>query len=118
AGGRMAAVFAEPAAVEQSVAAFPALSIAAYNGAHVVVSGPREDVEAVVADFRAKAVRCEELETSHAFHSALLDPVLDDFERYAAELSYRPVERTLISNRTGKPAGGDALLDASYWRRQ
>src|SRR5258706_3884187 len=69
ASGRMAAVFAEARKVEERLGGYPRLSVAAYNGAHTVLSGPGDDVQAVVAAFQQKGVRCELLETSHAFHS-------------------------------------------------
>jgi acyl transferase domain-containing protein/acyl carrier protein len=118
AGGRMAAVFADAVRVEERLDAYPHLSVAAYNGAHTVVSGPGEDVEALVASLREEGVRCELLETSHAFHSELLEPALDEFEAYASRISFQPLQRTLVCNRTGKVLSGQAVLDAGYWRRQ
>ena len=116
AGGRMAAVFAHAHAVEEKLGDFPCLSIAAFNGAHTVVSGPGADVEAVAQAFREKEMRADPLDTSHAFHSALLDPVLDQFEEFARGIEYRAAGRALISNRTGKVLG-QTMLDAGYWRR-
>ena len=80
AGGRMVAVFAAAERVESLTDEFPSLSVAAYNGANTVLSGPAEDLEQAVARLTADGVRCDWLETSHAFHSALLDPILDEFE--------------------------------------
>ena len=48
--------------------------MAAYNGANTVLSGPGADLEQAVARLTADGVRCDWLDTSHAFHSALLDP--------------------------------------------
>ena len=117
AGGRMAAVFIDAADTDRRLAAYPQLSVAAYNGAHTVVSGPGEAVDAFVAACQAKGARCEPLDTSHAFHSALLDPALDAFETAARAVACQPAGRTLICNRTGKVLTGQAVLDAAYWRR-
>ncbi|BBU63895.1 hypothetical protein MSC49_38300 (plasmid) [Methylosinus sp. C49] len=117
AGGLMAAIFAEADAVEARLAFFPHVSIAAYNGAHIVVSGPQQDVRALAETFRGEGRRTEELETSHAFHSELLEPALDAFERFAGETPFEAPTRTLICNRTGKPLAAPARLDAQYWRR-
>ncbi|TDX62566.1 amino acid adenylation domain-containing protein [Methylosinus sp. sav-2] len=117
AGGLMAAIFAEAEAVEARLAAFPHVSIAAYNGAHIVVSGPQPDVRALAEMFRSEGRRTEELETSHAFHSELLEPALDAFERFAGETPFEAPTRTLICNRTGKPLAAQTRLDAQYWRR-
>ncbi|MDT7733432.1 MAG: hypothetical protein QOE12_606, partial [Mycobacterium sp.] len=88
AGGRMVAVFAAAERVESLTDQFPSLSVAAYNGANTVLSGPAADLDKAVAGLTADGARCDWLETSHAFHSALLDPILDEFERYADGFTY------------------------------
>ncbi len=117
AGGRMAAIFAAPERVESLTDQFPSLSVAAYNGANTVLSGPGEDLEKAVAQLSDDGVRCDWLETSHAFHSALLDPVLDEFEAFADRFEYRAPQKTLVCNRTGAALGRSAQLDGAYWRR-
>ncbi|OBJ89050.1 polyketide synthase [Mycobacterium gordonae] len=117
AGGRMAAVFADSERVESFTEEFPRLSVAAYNGANTVLSGPGEDLDRAVAGLQADGVRCEWLDTSHAFHSALLDPALDEFEAYADRFEYRSPQRILVCNRTGAALGRQVKLDGLYWRR-
>ncbi len=124
ASGSMAAIFADAAPVQAAVDEVNAnspssvgLSIAAHNGAHVVVSGPAERVEQIVGRFETEGVRCAPLATSHAFHSALLEPALEAFEPFAATIEHWPAERTLISNLTGAPLASGQILDAAYWRR-
>ena len=117
AGGRMVAVFAAAERVESLTDEFPRLSVAAYNGANTVLSGPAQDLEQAVAGLTADGVRCDWLETSHAFHSALLDPVLDEFESYANRFEFGSPQRTLVCNRTGAALGRSAKLDGAYWRR-
>ncbi|WP_156765964.1 type I polyketide synthase, partial [Mycobacterium sp. E342] len=117
AGGRMVAVFAAAEHVESFTDEFPALSVAAYNGANTVLAGPADDLDRVVGGLTADGVRCDWLDTSHAFHSALLDPALDEFEAYASRFEFSSPQRTLICNRTGAALGRTAQLDASYWRR-
>ncbi|OBF28319.1 polyketide synthase [Mycobacterium sp. ACS1612] len=117
AGGRMVAVFAAAERVEAITDEFPSLSVAAYNGANTVLSGPATDLEKAAASLAADGVRCDWLETSHAFHSALLDPILDEFESYADRFSYRAPQRLLIDNRTGAALGRSVKLDGAYWRR-
>ncbi|KUH82265.1 MULTISPECIES: type I polyketide synthase [unclassified Mycobacterium] len=116
-GGRMAAVFADAKHVEEATGEFPRVSVAAYNGPNTVVSGPGEDVEQIVARFSDDGIRCTSLETSHAFHSELLDPVLDEFESYAAQLQFAAPTIPLICNRTGAVLTTHTSLDAAYWRR-
>ena len=117
AGGRMSAIFADPDRVERLTDEFPGLSVAAYNGANTVLSGPGAELEQVVARLTADGVRCEWLDTSHAFHSALLDPALDEFEAYANRFEFTAPQRILICNRTGTALGRNAALDGAYWRR-
>ena len=117
AGGRMVAIFAAAERVESLTDEFPSLSVAAYNGANTVLSGPSQDLEQAVARLEADGIRCDWLDTSHAFHSALLDPILDEFESYANRFEFGSPQRTLVCNRTGATLGRNAKLDGAYWRR-
>ena len=117
AGGRMVAAFTAAERVESLADEFPSLSVAAYNGANTVLSGPADDLEKAVAGLAADGVRCDWLDTSHAFHSALLDPILDEFESYAERFNFNTPQRILIDNRTGAALGRSVRLDGAYWRR-
>ncbi|OSC24982.1 polyketide synthase [Mycobacterium vulneris] len=117
AGGRMVAVFTTVERVEALTDELPSLSVAAYNGANTVLSGPAQDLEQAVARLTADGVRCDWLDTSHAFHSSLLDPILDEFESYANRFNFSSPQRLLVCNRTGAALGRSVKLDGSYWRR-
>ncbi|CDO30784.1 type I polyketide synthase [Mycolicibacterium porcinum] len=117
AGGRMVAVFAAAERVESLTDEYPTLSVAAYNGANTVLSGPAADLEKAVAGLAADNIRCDWLETSHAFHSALLEPILDEFEAYANRFTFNAPQRILIDNRTGAALGRSVKMDGAYWRR-
>lgn len=116
-GGRMVAVFTAAERVERLTDESPSLSVAAYNGANTVLSGPAADLERAVAALSADGVRCDWLDTSHAFHSALLDPILDEFEAYAGGFDFAAPQRILVDNRTGTALGRSVKLDGAYWRR-
>jgi acyl transferase domain-containing protein/acyl carrier protein len=116
-GGRMAAVFADAKHVEERAGEFPRVSVGAYNGPNTVLSGPGEDLEQIVARFGDEGIRCTWLETSHAFHSELLDPVLGEFESYAAQLEFDVPTLPLVCNRTGAVLTAQTPIDAQYWRR-
>ena len=83
ADGAMAAVFAPSARVAAAVEAHNAVSggvavgISGENGTHQVVSGPAEEIETVSRLFESEGIRVRRLNTRKAFHSALVDPVLD-----------------------------------------
>jgi acyl transferase domain-containing protein/NADPH:quinone reductase-like Zn-dependent oxidoreductase/acyl carrier protein len=117
AGGRMVAVFTAAERVESITDEFPNLSVAAYNGANTVLSGPAQDLDQAVAGLTSDGVRCDWLDTSHAFHSALLDPILDEFESYADRFNFGSPQRILVCNRTGAALGRNVKLDGNYWRR-
>ena len=113
--GSMAAVFASAQTVEAALGGAADVSIAAVNGpGAVVISGRKAAVAGVLGALGAQGVRCKELNTSNAFHSAVMEPMLDEFEAAAAKVSYGEPYTTIILNRTGKPA--DKPLDAAYWR--
>ncbi len=121
--GAMAAVFAPPARVAEEVEALNTrangvpLSIAADNGAHMVVSGPAAEIDDIVTAFESKEVRARRLNTTRAFHSALVEPALDGLETFLDGMEIRPPSLTVISNLTGRPVESDMALDAAYWRR-
>jgi acyl transferase domain-containing protein/aryl carrier-like protein len=116
--GAMAAIFAGEAEVAEAIAPRAGdISIAAINGPlNTVVSGRRPAVEEVAAAFRERGVKTESLQVSHAFHSPLLEPILDRLEEEACKIRYADPQRLLISNLTGEAfAAGE--MNASYWRR-
>ncbi len=113
----MVAVFADAEYVEQIANEFRRVSVAAYNGPNTVLSGPGADLEQIVARCGDDGIRCSWLETSHAFHSELLEPVLGEFESYAAQLEFAVPTLPLVCNRTGAVLTAETPLDAQYWRR-
>ena len=98
--GRMAAALAGREKVEPVVARYAAAaSIAAENGAtNVVVSGEGEAVEAIVHELARAGIESRWLRVSHAFHSPLMEPMLDEFERRVREAGPRAPRLPVISN--------------------
>src|SRR5690606_8565579 len=111
-----AAVFAGAEVVATMIAAHPGLSVAAHNGSHLVISGPGESVALAEEAFAAKGIRTKRLRTSHAFHSALLDPILDEFESIAGTLTFHAAHCPLVCNVSGETLAADRILDGAYWR--
>ena len=116
--GVMAAARAGAEAVSAAIAPYAgAVSVAALNGPDsVVISGERQAVRAACDALRARGVEAKELNVSHAFHSHLMDPMLDAFERLAADVALSPPGVPLLSNVTGAAAGQE-ITSPSYWRR-
>ncbi|OBG30741.1 polyketide synthase, partial [Mycobacterium alsense] len=113
AGGVMVAVAAAEAEVAPMLT--DAVSIAAVNGPNaVVLSGERAAVDAVADRLARRGRRVHRLAVSHAFHSALMDPMIDEFAAVLAGLSPRTPRIALLSNLTGQPAGPGYGLPA-YW---
>ncbi len=119
AGGAMAAVFAPEARVAALLAPYrDRVAVAAVNGPeHVVISGAGDAVQTVVAALNAAQIKAQPLAVSHAFHSPLMDPILDRFQSVAATLRPAPPRVGWVSNVTGRLVGGVDEIDAAYWRR-
>jgi acyl transferase domain-containing protein len=117
AGGVMAAVFADEARVREAIAPYPnTVSIAALNAPdQMVISGAGADVQAIMDDLKRAGIKAKRLTVSHAFHSPLMDSILDPFEREAASVQYGRPRIRLLSNVTGQAAGGEVMTPA-YWR--
>ncbi len=115
--GAMATVFTDESRVADAVAQYSqSVAIAAINAPeHVVVSGITADVQAIAESFEAKGIRTRFLHVSHAFHSPLMDPILEEFEKFAETIAFSPPTIPFISNLTGKKM--DHPPTASYWRQ-
>lgn len=114
-GGKMVSAAADEATVASAIGDAAQVAIAAVNGPRsIVFSGDGGAVDKVAARLAAEGVRTTPLNVSHAFHSPLMDPILDEFRAVAAGVDYQKPTRTLISNVTGKP-WDDAQLSADYW---
>ena len=118
-GGAMAVVEAGEAAVGRALTrrAGP-LSIAAINGANnTVVSGDKSLVADLCREFAATGARTKLLRVSHAFHSPLMDPILDRFEAEIADVRYAEPQIPLLSNLSGRFGSLALIGEPGYWRR-
>ncbi|MFJ5897055.1 SDR family NAD(P)-dependent oxidoreductase [Streptomyces sp. NPDC093064] len=116
AGGAMVAV----RATEDEVTPYltDGVSIAALNEpTSVVVSGVEGAVLELAARFEAEGRKTTRLRVSHAFHSPLMDPMLDEFRTVAEELSYAAPVIPVVSNLTGSLATAEELCSPEYWVR-
>lgn len=116
AGGVMVAVAAGEAEVASQLT--EGVSIAAVNGPNaVVVSGAESAVGALAHSFERRGRRVHRLAVSHAFHSPLMAPMIEDFAAVAAEVAIAEPRIPLIANVSGQPAG-PGYGSAQYWAEQ
>ncbi|MCX5209941.1 type I polyketide synthase [Kitasatospora sp. NBC_00240] len=115
-GGAMVAV---QASEEEVLAALSAgVSVAAVNGpSSVVVSGDEAAVLALGERFAAEGRKTRRLRVSHAFHSAHMDGMLEEFGAVAASLSFSAPRIPVVSNLTGRIAAPEEITDPGYWVR-
>ncbi|HEY9803144.1 MAG TPA: beta-ketoacyl synthase N-terminal-like domain-containing protein [Leptolyngbyaceae cyanobacterium] len=116
--GQMVAIFASEAEVTNVISPYSKdVAIAAINGPNsIVISGHQDAVQAILQDLVAKEIEYRVLQVSHAFHSPLMEPILDKFEQIAQQVKYSTPQLPLISNLTGQPVGKE-IASASYWRQ-
>ncbi|WP_240359500.1 beta-ketoacyl synthase N-terminal-like domain-containing protein [Pyxidicoccus trucidator] len=92
------------------------LSLAALNSPmQCVLSGPHEAVEAAQKQLKDAGVQCHVLVTSHAFHSAMMDPILDAFTTQVAAVPLRAPTLPFISNVTGTWITAEQATSPRYW---
>ncbi|HEX4494597.1 MAG TPA: amino acid adenylation domain-containing protein [Thermoanaerobaculia bacterium] len=97
------------------------LALAAVNGPSLcVVSGNEEEVERLRREVEPRLAagrECRRLHTSHAFHSAALDPILEGFAAAVGRLSLAAPSLPFISNLTGTWITAEDATDPEYWAR-
>ncbi|MFD9044896.1 type I polyketide synthase [Streptomyces bottropensis] len=95
------------------------VALAAVNGERsVVASGTAAAVTAIAEHFSGLGRRTRHLRVSHAFHSPLMDPMLDDFRDVVRKLTFHPPAVPVVSSVTGALQSDDAWRSPDYWARQ
>jgi acyl transferase domain-containing protein/thioesterase domain-containing protein/acyl carrier protein len=94
------------------------LSVAAVNGPEqCVVSGPPEAVDELEKRLTARNLVCRRLHISHAFHSSMMDPVLESFTERVGRVTLRAPEIPYLSNVTGKWITAAEATSPEYWAK-
>jgi malonyl CoA-acyl carrier protein transacylase len=115
-GGEMVSLIASEEQVRQIIAPLGnRVSIAAINSPEsVVISGASEDIRSICKKLELQGVKTKQLQVSHAFHSPLMTPMLQEFAAIANQVSYNQPQIPLISNLTGQLAN-ENIHTADYW---
>jgi acyl transferase domain-containing protein len=92
------------------------LEIAAINSPLLcVVSGPTLSVQAFEKRLEEREISVRPLHTSHAFHSAMMDPAVPAFRESVRRVALHPPRIRLISTVTGEPLSVETATDPEYW---
>lgn len=96
----------------------PDVSIAAINAPDVtVISGPVAAIEALRQTLEARGTGCRPLQTSHAFHSQMMEPILEPFAEQVRQARPRAPRVPFVSNVTGDWITPEQATDPLYWAR-
>lgn len=119
-GGMMASVFGDEASIAHAIDPYrDTVSIAALNAPELtVISGVSADVEKALAELTRQGFDHQVLRVSGAFHSPMVDPLIEEFRRTAQAITYRPANTPVVTNVTGDFLASGATLDADYWCQQ
>jgi len=96
----------------------PGLAIAAVNAPAVcVASGPAGEIAALEERLAGEGVLCRLLQTSHAFHSPMMEPIVEPFRRLVGSVALRPPQVPWLSNVSGTWARAEEVTDPEHWVR-
>jgi len=114
--GSMLAVSSNAESVEKVLP--PSVQIASNNAPSLcVVSGPDADVAALKELLEGQNIVCRHLHTSHAFHSAMMDPIVEPLRAEVAKVRLRAPTQPFVSTVTGQPITEVQTTDPGYWAR-
>ena len=116
--GAMAVIFASEERVVAALQPYAGrANIAAVNGPeNVTISGAAGDVKSVVRELEAQGFEARSLTVSHAFHSPLMEPILEPFAAIARTVTFHRPRLPLVSNVSGRLFAEGETPDADYWR--
>ncbi|MDF5706501.1 MAG: beta-ketoacyl synthase N-terminal-like domain-containing protein [Nostoc sp. S4] len=96
----------------------PELSLAASNSpSYCVVSGSTEAVEKLQQQLQEKGAGCRRLHTSHAFHSQMMEPIIDPYTQNLQKVKLNPPQIPFVSNVSGTWITTAEATDPNYWAR-
>jgi amino acid adenylation domain-containing protein len=116
-GGGMLSVAATPHEAAQIALQFDCCVAAINSPRNCVLSGPCEVIDRVAAALTQRRVDSTLLSTTHAFHSCMMEPVMDEFARLVGGIAMRPPQLAFVSNLRGEWCDPAEVCDPAYWVR-
>ncbi|PEL52430.1 type I polyketide synthase [Bacillus wiedmannii] len=113
-GGKMLSVHAS----EEKILPYlnESVSIAAVNTTNAcVVAGEAHAIEELNEELSEYGIVCNELQTSHAFHSAMMEPAIEPFSQLVSKVNLTPPSIPIMSNVTGTWLTDEEAVSSSYW---
>ena len=116
--GAMVAVMASAETVASVIEPYSStVAIAVFNSPqNTVISGKSTDILHIVSSLTAQDIKTVNLNVSHAFHSPLMEPMLEQFEQVAKQVTYSSPTLDIVSNLTGKLVTSE-IATPQYWCR-
>ena len=94
------------------------IDLSAATSGQTVVGGPPGAVAELASLLRGHRIACRELDTTHAFHTRMLEPAADELTRWIAEhITLNAPTLPYVSNVTGELATGELVTDPGYWAK-
>ncbi len=92
------------------------LDIAAINGTKsIVIAGPKEALEKQETEFTKQGLKFSRLQTSHAFHSRAMDPIVSTFKEYVTQFPRHSITKSIYSAKSGKLMTQEQAANPQYW---
>jgi acyl transferase domain-containing protein/acyl carrier protein len=92
------------------------ISLSAVNGTMLsVLAGPIDAIVDLEHQFTASGIACRRLRTTHAFHSAMMDPIVERFIEIVKTIHLNPPQTPYISNVTGTWITAEQATSPAYW---
>ncbi|MHC5763066.1 beta-ketoacyl synthase N-terminal-like domain-containing protein [Nostoc sp.] len=92
------------------------LSLSAVNGSsQCVLAGTTQAVEELAGELSGRGLACRQLQTSHAFHSYMMEAIADSFTELVQTISLKPPQIPYLSNVTGTWITAEQATNPSYW---
>ncbi|WP_068618108.1 hybrid non-ribosomal peptide synthetase/type I polyketide synthase [Paenibacillus tuaregi] len=114
--GEMLSVNMAVEGLEDLLRNWPELSIAASNGPELsVISGPAASISGITEELRQMGIEPIRLQVSHAFHSAMMEPMLGEFGEFVREMKLSAPQIPYVSNLTGEWITPEQAADPDYY---